>query len=313
MANNWYCRVDGNVLGPFSATQLKDLVKQQWLKPDHEVAQQADGPWTPAARVRGLFSKPGKARAKSGTSAPGATSRPTERKNRGSASPWSEPVDHSSGDRPAPAGASPFSVIDDRPTTGRAKAVLNPAQQRRRQRKQLIVGAVVFMGVTVVVGGVLLIFNPFAPAPPQAASPPDKKAETDTTPASASADEAEVAEAADADDLGLFPDEETGATAPSEADTNDPAGNDTADAPDSRAMASTASAEGDDDAPTDPANASTAAREAGTESDEEGEVYQLDMVEKSLDQALGRGGPPQTEEDMSSLDKLKRDNPGLFE
>jgi hypothetical protein len=53
----WFVKdvlTDG-VLGPLSDEQFKGLANSGQLVPDSEIAKAADGPWLPAARVKGLF------------------------------------------------------------------------------------------------------------------------------------------------------------------------------------------------------------------------------------------------------------------
>ena len=55
MAADWFCEIAGQQMGPMSAKQLRNLVDQGRLAPEHRVRQGIDGSWVPAARVKGLF------------------------------------------------------------------------------------------------------------------------------------------------------------------------------------------------------------------------------------------------------------------
>ncbi|MEE8450883.1 MAG: DUF4339 domain-containing protein [Thermoguttaceae bacterium] len=56
MAVEWFCRISGEVAGPFSPHQLKELVQEGRLAPQDQVRQGTDGSWAAADRVKGLFS-----------------------------------------------------------------------------------------------------------------------------------------------------------------------------------------------------------------------------------------------------------------
>jgi len=55
MAAEWFCRIAGRELGPFSAQQLKQMAKEGRLLADDEVRAGSDGAWTHASHVKGLF------------------------------------------------------------------------------------------------------------------------------------------------------------------------------------------------------------------------------------------------------------------
>lgn len=55
MAVQWYCRMMGTELGPYTAAQLIDLARQSRLTPEDWVRKGADGQWVSADRVHGLF------------------------------------------------------------------------------------------------------------------------------------------------------------------------------------------------------------------------------------------------------------------
>lgn len=56
MSNQWYVTRDDKIqFGPFSDDQLQKLIRLGKLTPKTQVAKNKDGPWVPAARVKGLF------------------------------------------------------------------------------------------------------------------------------------------------------------------------------------------------------------------------------------------------------------------
>ncbi len=55
MANEWYCNMSGDVSGPLTDAQLKELADGGYLSPDDPVRQTAEGSWVAAGRVNGLF------------------------------------------------------------------------------------------------------------------------------------------------------------------------------------------------------------------------------------------------------------------
>jgi uncharacterized protein DUF4339 len=55
MASQWYCRLMGTELGPFTSKQLLEMAHSHRLMPDDSVKKEADGTWVAAHRVRGLF------------------------------------------------------------------------------------------------------------------------------------------------------------------------------------------------------------------------------------------------------------------
>ena len=55
MASQWYCRLMGTELGPFTSQQLLEMARSHRLMPDDSVKKEADGTWVSAHRVRGLF------------------------------------------------------------------------------------------------------------------------------------------------------------------------------------------------------------------------------------------------------------------
>lgn len=55
MAKEWYCRIAGQELGPFSAAQLRALAADGRLSPGDPLRRGVSGVWVPAASVKGLF------------------------------------------------------------------------------------------------------------------------------------------------------------------------------------------------------------------------------------------------------------------
>lgn len=58
MANPWYVKLGGKIVGPLTGGQLKRLAVDGKLKPTDLVGGQEDGPFTSAGRVKGLFPSP---------------------------------------------------------------------------------------------------------------------------------------------------------------------------------------------------------------------------------------------------------------
>ena len=75
MANEWYCNMSGDVSGPLTDAQLKELAGGGHLSPNDLVRKTAGGEWVAARRVNGLFAAGG-ARAETGQKVRAAT--PTE-------------------------------------------------------------------------------------------------------------------------------------------------------------------------------------------------------------------------------------------
>ena len=55
MATQWFCRLMGSELGPYSASQMVDLVRKSRLTPEDLIRKGPTGEWVPAYRVKGLF------------------------------------------------------------------------------------------------------------------------------------------------------------------------------------------------------------------------------------------------------------------
>ncbi len=54
MAKDWYLRQDGKTFGPLTSEKLKSLASDGRMRPDGEVANDTNGPWHPAAKLKGL-------------------------------------------------------------------------------------------------------------------------------------------------------------------------------------------------------------------------------------------------------------------
>jgi hypothetical protein len=59
MASEWYCRLMGTELGPFTSKQLLEMARQHRITPDDSVRKGSDGDWVGAHRVKGLFEDTG--------------------------------------------------------------------------------------------------------------------------------------------------------------------------------------------------------------------------------------------------------------
>ena len=55
MAVEWFCRLMGTEMGPYTSAQLIEMVKSHQLTPEDLVKRGADGQWIDAHRVKGLF------------------------------------------------------------------------------------------------------------------------------------------------------------------------------------------------------------------------------------------------------------------
>lgn len=55
MATQWYCRLMGTEMGPYTSKQLLEMAKSHQITPDDSVRKGADGSWVGAHRVKGLF------------------------------------------------------------------------------------------------------------------------------------------------------------------------------------------------------------------------------------------------------------------
>jgi hypothetical protein len=75
MAADWFCKIDGNKVGPFTPQQLKTIVAKGQLRPEHLIRRGNEGAWVPAGRVKGLFPEQS-ATAKPASKSPAAKSPP---------------------------------------------------------------------------------------------------------------------------------------------------------------------------------------------------------------------------------------------
>jgi chitodextrinase len=55
MPTEWYYRASGTTVGPLSATELRRRALDGCVEPDHLVRRGREGPWVPAARLKGVF------------------------------------------------------------------------------------------------------------------------------------------------------------------------------------------------------------------------------------------------------------------
>ena len=55
MAAQWYCRLMGTELGPFTSQQLLEMARTHRITPDDSVKKGPEGMWVPADHVKGLF------------------------------------------------------------------------------------------------------------------------------------------------------------------------------------------------------------------------------------------------------------------
>jgi hypothetical protein len=55
MSADWFCKIGDKKIGPLDGQQLKKVVAQGQLKPEHYVRRGSEGPWVPAGRIKGLF------------------------------------------------------------------------------------------------------------------------------------------------------------------------------------------------------------------------------------------------------------------
>jgi len=55
MAVEWYCRLMGTEMGPYTSSQLIQMARSHQLTPQDVVKKGADGNWVDANRVKGLF------------------------------------------------------------------------------------------------------------------------------------------------------------------------------------------------------------------------------------------------------------------
>ena len=58
MSAQWYCRLMGTEMGPYTSAQLIEMVKSHQLTPEDFVKRGPEGQWVLAERVKGLFEDP---------------------------------------------------------------------------------------------------------------------------------------------------------------------------------------------------------------------------------------------------------------
>lgn len=51
----WYCKTQLGEIGPISSSKLKEMVSEGRIKPDTPVRNNTEGDWSPASKVKGLF------------------------------------------------------------------------------------------------------------------------------------------------------------------------------------------------------------------------------------------------------------------
>jgi len=55
MSVEWFCRLMGTEMGPYTSSQLIEMARSHRLTPDDSVRKGAEGNWVDAHRVKGLF------------------------------------------------------------------------------------------------------------------------------------------------------------------------------------------------------------------------------------------------------------------
>lgn len=58
MSVEWYCRLMGTEMGPYTSKQLIQMARSHQLTPDDSVRRGTDDNWVRALRVKGLFDDP---------------------------------------------------------------------------------------------------------------------------------------------------------------------------------------------------------------------------------------------------------------
>ncbi len=316
MATDWYCRIAGAELGPLSSQQLRALAADGRLRPTDEVRQGPDGRWVQATRVKGLLKgsspevvvaqpltqdarpageKPPPAPVKMGASVSARKARkaPQPPELPTVAIPVAKAAASPAAARAAPA-PSPFIFTEPEAKQGKSAAgksgMLSPAEvarRRQKQRKKLLFGSLGALGGAVVIGGILWLMSPFS-GPAEA----ERAAESRTP------DEpVEEVEPGKVDlDIGEFLDvpRRTTESAAKPADAPESEESDRSDQSE-RSDRSEQSVESNDD--------------QDDEADDDGEVYQLELTEKPVEQALVRDDPDRP---LTEFEQFKRENPGLF-
>ena len=174
----WFCRISGEVAGPFSAQQLKELAQRGRLAREDQVRHGIDGSWTPANRVKGLFP--------SVRAAPSEQGLPIAQPLGPTAIRTAEPLNvlpaRPASQLPAkspPATADPFEIQtdDQRPI---ARATRTGPRKKDRLRTFLVGGSIAVLAVCLVALVILVDPSMHRPAEdPQPPSTADRSADKD--------------------------------------------------------------------------------------------------------------------------------------
>lgn len=325
MAADWYCRIAGAELGPLSSQQLRALAADGRLRPTDEVRQGPDGRWVQATRVKGLLKgsspevlvaqpltqdarpageKPPPAPVKTAASVSARKARkaPQPPELPAVAIPVAKAAASPAAAQATPA-PSPFVFTEPEAKQGKSAAgksgMFSPAEvarRRQKQRKKLLFGSLGILGGAVAIGGMLWLMSPFS-GPAEA----ERAAESRTP------DEpVEEVEPGKVDlDIGEFLGVPRRTTEPAAkpADAPDPEEADQAD----RSEQSGQSDQSDESERSDRSVASNDDQDDAA--DDDGEVYQLELTEKPVEQALVRDDPDRP---LTEFEQFKRENPGLF-
>ncbi|NMC19871.1 MAG: hypothetical protein GYA33_05560 [Thermogutta sp.] len=166
----WYCRLvsTGQVLGPITGRDLKNLAEQGQVGPQDMVGQSPDGPWHPAAQVRGLFA----------VAEPAALPSASVR-NEGRATPPDPTIARSPAVAAPPAYAAPIPLpmasrvepeADFEDSAALAEIRRKKLLQKKRRRKLIQALAAAFLVANAVLLAVIL--RPRGGASPNAADEP---------------------------------------------------------------------------------------------------------------------------------------------
>lgn len=150
----WFCKISGHQLGPLSSQQLRAMAAEGRLAPEDHVRQGAQGPWLPAAQVKGLFAADEPVRR------PAAGRPATSRVPQAQPPPKVPPAPAAA--RPPTAGAADrnrFSIVTEAsaPPVGTSGESAAPAAFRNRRRNDaLVVGSLVVLVIGLAVAGIVL-------------------------------------------------------------------------------------------------------------------------------------------------------------
>ncbi|GAB4138372.1 hypothetical protein [Thermopirellula anaerolimosa] len=167
----WYCRIiaTGQAFGPITGRDLKSLAEQGQVSPRDMVASSPEGPWYPAAQVRGLFAN---------TQAVPAPTGPTT--NEVPANPLASPVVSS----PAMAAPSPYAAPIPLPVSPGVKTEADSKDaialeirrkkllQKQRRRKLIQLLVVLFLVANAAL--LVAVFRPRGGSSPIATSTPGR-------------------------------------------------------------------------------------------------------------------------------------------